>query len=116
MFIMGAAGIALLAFGARGGWPIIASLLVGLCSGAEGDALAILISRYFGLRIYGKLYGNIFAATMIGISAAPYLLGMAYEYFGGYRQSLLAAAGLLAACAILTVLLGPFPRYDASRG
>jgi MFS family permease len=113
MFMMGAAGIALLAFGARDGWPLIASLLIGLCSGAEGDALAILVSRYFGLRAYGKLYGNIFAATMIGISAAPYLLGMAYEHFGGYDWSLFTAASLLAACAVLTIFLGPFPRYQA---
>ena len=112
MFMTGAAGIAVLASGASGGWPIVAALLVGLCSGAEGDALAILVSRYFGLRAYGKLYGNIFAANMIGISVAPYLIGIGYDHFGAYREILLGAAGFLAASAILTGFLGRFPSYD----
>jgi MFS family permease len=112
IFLTGTLGIVLLAGGAAGHWPLLAALLVGLCSSAEGDALAVLCSRYFGLRAYGKIYGYAFAATLVGIAAVPYVIGLGYEHYRGYTMTLYAAAALLGTSAILTLFLGAFPVYD----
>jgi MFS family permease len=114
IFLVGTAGIAVLASGLTGPWPLVAVLMIGLCSSAEGDALAILCSRYFGLRAYGRVYGHAFAATLVGIAVVPYLLGLGYERFHGYTITLIAAAILLGTGAVLVLCLGPFPQYDAA--
>ena len=44
----------------------IAAFLVGLGMGAEGDIIAYLISRYFGLRAFGEIYGYAFSAFTLG--------------------------------------------------
>ena len=84
----------LLATGMPGYWIIAASILIGLSSGAESDALAILVGRYFGLLAYGKIYGHIFCASLIGISVFPYILGLGYDYFGNYTEVLYICAAL----------------------
>ena len=113
IFAFGASGSFILgAITSANAWPLIAAALVGFCSGAEGDALALLVSRYFGLRAYGKIYGHAFCATILGISTIPYFLGWGYERSGGYSEPLLAVGALLLLAATLTALLGQYPRYD----
>lgn len=112
IFFAAALGTFVLATGAAGPWPFIGSALLGICSGAEGDALAILVSRYFGLRAYGKIYGHAFCATMIGVATLPYLMGLGYERAGGYSDVLKVFALLLLGTAILAVRLGPYPTYE----
>lgn len=111
IFLCGAVGTLLLAFGFTGAWPLLAAVLLGFCSATESDALAILCSRYFGVRAYGKVYSYAFAATLAGISIGPYVLGLAYEHFHGYHEILYGTAAVLAVGAVLTLFLGPFPQY-----
>ena len=42
--------------------------------GAEVDIVGYLVSRYFGLRRYGEIYGYIFAIFTIGSGVGPYLI------------------------------------------
>lgn len=109
IFSCATAGTLLLATGLPGPWVIIAGILIGLCSGAEADALAILVGRYFGLLAYGKIYGHIFCAALIGASLFPYILGLGYEYFGSYREILYICTSLFSLSVILTFFLGPQP-------
>lgn len=113
VFLGGAAGIAILAVGAPGIWPLVAALLIGFCSGAEGDTVAVLCSRYFGRRAYGKIYGHAFSATLVGISIVPYMVGVGFERLNGYRGPLLIVAVVLGVGAMLILRLGPYPSYDA---
>lgn len=112
VFLGGATGIAILAAAPGGAWSLLAALLIGFCSGAEGDTLAVLCSRYFGQRAYGKIYGHGFSATMVGISIVPYLVGVGFESLQGYRAPLAMVATVLATVALLTWRLGPYPAYD----
>lgn len=109
IFSCAATGTLLLASGLPGPWVITASILIGLCSGAEADALAILVGRYFGLLAYGKIYGHIFCAALIGASMFPYTLGLGYDYFGTYRELLYICVSLFSLSVILTFFLGPHP-------
>ena len=113
IFLSAAAGTLLLATGMPGIWIITASILLGLASGAESDALAILVGRYFGLLAYGKIYGHIFCASLIGISVFPYILGLGYDYFGNYTEVLYICAALFGLSVILSFSLGPHPdKFD----
>jgi MFS family permease len=109
IFFSATIGTLLLATGLPGYWVIVASVLIGLCSGAEADALAILVGRYFGLLDYGKIYGHIFCAALIGASLFPYILGLGYEYFGSYMQVLYICTFLFSLSVIMAFFLGPPP-------
>ncbi len=108
----GALGALLLALGLAYPWPLIAAALIGYCSGTEGDALAMLCSRYFGLREYGRIYGHAFSATMVGIAIVPYAMGFGYEHFHRYVELEITLAALLAVAALTIACLGPFPRWQ----
>ena len=113
IFVCAVAGTLLLATGMPGYWIIAASILIGLSSGAESDALAILVGRYFGLLAYGKIYGHIFCASLIGISVFPYILGLGYDHFGNYTEVLYICAALFGLSVILSFSLGPHPeKFD----
>lgn len=79
-----------------------AAFLLGLGMGAEGDLIAYLVSRYFGLRAFGEIYGYAFAAFTLGGVIGPLLMGMSFDSTGSYRPALgvftvttLLAAGLM---------------------
>ena len=113
IFACGSAGAILLAFGFAFPWPLAAAVLIGYCSGTEGDALAMLCSRYFGLREYGRIYGHAFSATMVGIAIMPYAVGIGYEHFHRYVELEISLAVLLGLAALIILCLGPFPSFNA---
>ena len=53
---------------------IIAVALLGVGAGAEADLLGFLVSRYYGMRAFGQIYGWVFAAFLIGSALGPYPL------------------------------------------
>ena len=116
IFTCGAIGALMLAIGLPYPWPLVAAVLIGYCSGTEGDALAMLCSRYFGVREYGRIYGHAFSATLVGIAVIPYLMGLGYEHFHRYTELEVMLAALLGVAAMVVVGLGPFPRYEAAAG
>jgi MFS family permease len=114
IFACGALGAGVLALGLPYPWPLVAAVLIGCCSGTEGDALAMLCSRYFGLREYGRIYGHAFSATMVGIAIVPYAMGFGYEHFHRYVELEVLLAVLLALAALAILSLGPFPSFDTA--
>jgi MFS family permease len=111
LFFGGAAlGMVFLWSGA-GGIAYLAAFLVGLGMGAEGDIIAYLTSRYFGLRAFGEIYGYAFASYVLAGALGPWLMGLGFDRTGSYRAVLAGflVATLLAAVAMLR--LGPY-RYQ----
>ena len=90
---------------------VVATVLVGFSAGAEYDMLAYLVSRYFGLKAYGKAYGAIIAITTLGSGMAPLLYGPVLDATGDY--TLLLQIGFVAALlgAPLFMLLGRYPKF-----
>jgi predicted MFS family arabinose efflux permease len=70
------------------GAAVPAVLLIGLAAGAEVDLLAYLVSRRFGLRHYGQIYGWQLSAFLLGAGVAPILMGAAHDRFGSYGVAL----------------------------
>jgi MFS family permease len=90
----------------------IAALLVGLAAGAELDLMSFLISRYFGMKHYGQLYGGLFMFFAVGSGSAPAVFGFAYDIAGSYQLILYGTAALFAIGSSLFLLMGPYPTFE----
>jgi MFS family permease len=112
-FFGGAAlGIGLLWLGAT---PVAfaGAFLVGLGLGAEVDLIAFLVSRYFGLRAFGRVYSSAFAAFALAGAFGPLIMGASFDRTGSYRGALVTFLAATLVAAVLMTRLGPY-RYRAS--
>jgi predicted MFS family arabinose efflux permease len=89
--------------------PIVGVICLGLTQGTEIDLIGYLVSRYFGLRNLGLLYGLIFAAFNAGGSLGPISMGAAYTARGSYELAFYLFGGMLIAAIALILWLGRYP-------
>jgi MFS family permease len=101
-------GFVLLWSGASGNLAFVAAFLVGLGMGAEGDIIAYLVSRYFGLRAFGEIYGYAFGAFTLGGVVGPLLMGIGFDRTGSYRTVLGVFVFASLAAVVLMTRLGPY--------
>jgi MFS family permease len=107
-----AVGIGLLWMGNAAAILFVGAFFVGLGLGAELDLIAYLISRYFGLHAFGKVYGSAIAAFLLAGAIGPLIMGAGFDLTGSNRLPL---SSFLAATLLATALmtrLGPY-RYRA---
>ncbi len=107
-------GFFLLWSGASGTLAFVAAFLVGLGMGAEGDIIAYLVSRYFGLRAFGEIYGYTFGAFTLGGVVGPLLMGIGFDATGSYRTILGVFVFASLTAAALMTRLGPYRSWAAS--
>jgi MFS family permease len=108
-FVFPIAGILMLAGGAGGMMPMIGTALCGLGIGAEVDLMAFFISRYMGMKAYGKVYGASFAVFVIGNGIGSVIAGLSYDHFHSYTPAFLFFAGALVVTCALLLPLGTYP-------
>lgn len=104
--LMGTAGPA------QTGTLVLATMLVGIGAGAEFDIAAYLVSRYFGLRDYGRLFGVHLGMITTASTLAPWLTGSLYKATGSYTTMLALCGGAFLAGALLLLPLGRYPKFD----
>jgi MFS family permease len=107
-FIFPMAGIALLISNSPYPVLLIGSALCGAGVGAEIDIMAFFISRYFGLKAYGRIYGLMFMLFVIGTGLGPAFSGRAFDRFHSYSQILMAYEIVLAVTCVLLLGLGKY--------
>ena len=97
------------------GWWIVlvAAVLVGLGQRAEFDILPYAISRYFGLRAFGEIYGYTFAAVTLGGAVGPFVMGVSFDTTGSYSFALIMFAVAAFTAAGLMTQLGPYRVWEA---
>ncbi len=113
-FVIPIAGILMLASGAGGAAPLIGTALCGLGIGAEVDLMAFFISRYTGMKAYGRVYGVSFAVFIIGNGIGSVIAGFSYDQFHTYTPAFFFFAGALVVTCALLLPLGPYP-FPAQR-
>jgi cyanate permease len=93
------------------GWErgtISAALMCYAFLGAEVDLIAFLLSRYLGLKSFGRLYGLLFAMFSVGSGLGPVIMGKVFDASKSYDGALvLFAVSLVIACGCMS-LLGPY--------
>ncbi len=91
----------------------LALILVGLAAGVEFDLMAYFVSRYFGMKSYGRVYGLVYAAFGLGSGTSPIIFnllrGDAPDYSG--VLSIVAIGFLIGSVLLLT--LGRYRNFAA---
>jgi len=113
-FCGSALGMVLLWSGVGGGLVFVAAMLVGFGQGAEFDILPYAISRYFGLRALGEIYGYAFAAITLGGALGPLVMGVSFDATGSYSLALVSFAVATFTAAGLMIGLGPYRVWEAA--
>lgn len=94
---------------------MLVALTIGFGFGAESDVIALFITRYFGQRSFGAIYGYLLATFLIGASAGPALFGFGHDHFGGYAAPMMVAAAVMALACLTLVGLTRYPAAGDSR-
>jgi MFS family permease len=97
---------------ANGVGPYVAAALIGLALGAEMDLMAFIVSRYFGLKAFGEIFGYLFAIFSLGASVGPVAMGMSFDLTGSYDRGIIGLGVSLAVAVFLVARLGAY-RYPA---
>jgi OFA family oxalate/formate antiporter-like MFS transporter len=95
-----ALGMVLLATGGTA-MAVPAAFAIGFALGAEVDLIGYLTARYFGMAWYGRLYGMLYGAFVLGTGLSPVLIAELQAIHGSYRLPLYVCATLVATAVIL---------------
>jgi predicted MFS family arabinose efflux permease len=100
--LLAAAGAAALGIaGAK--FAFLAVPLLGFGFGCEVDMMSYMIARYFPLPMYGRTYGIVYAAALIGAGTGPVWLGAVFDRHGSYTQGLWISVLALLVAAIMFI-------------
>ena len=86
----------------------IAVVLLGVAAGIEYDLIAYLVSRYFGIRNYGAIYGILYAFFALGAGFGPAVYGWFYSNRGSYDTILDYSMYTFIICSLALLLLGKY--------
>ncbi|MGA3128043.1 MAG: hypothetical protein ABSD13_15160 [Candidatus Korobacteraceae bacterium] len=77
---------------------------------AEVDLIAYLISRYFGIKAFGVMYGIMMALAALANAAGNNLMGWCFQLLRSYRLALVVMEVLLAIAVVIQSTMGKY-RY-----
>jgi MFS family permease len=107
-------GFALLAIPSGNGVLLfLSAFLIGVSLGAEMDLMAFMVSRYFGLRAFGEVFGYLFVVFNLGASLGPIVMGVSFDRTGSYQPALIGLGVCLAVASFLISRLGAY-RYPSA--
>jgi MFS family permease len=86
----------------------IAVLVIGVATGMEFDVLAYMVTRYFGMRDYARIYGRLYVFLAGAAGVSPMLFGFLHDNTGGYDFAFQASAAALALGGLLLLTLGRY--------
>lgn len=84
----------------------LAVFCLGFAFGAEGDIVAFLVARYFGVQVYGSVMGLLTCAMSFSTASGAALLSFTMARTGGYDLYLVISGVAVMAGASLLLLLG----------
>lgn len=95
---------------------VVAIVILGFAAGAEFDLIAFLVSRYFGLRNYAKIYAVPYTAFIMGAGMAPVAFGYLYDQQGNYAAIMQIVAVLFGSGSLMLLTLGRYPTTEPDDG
>jgi MFS family permease len=111
-FLLQAIGFALLLNRLHSPTAVLLGVLaLGYSSGAGLQVSTYLISRYAGLRNFGKIYGTLGSMLMLGTGIGPIIAGRVHDVTGHYTVHLLIAIPVALISAFAFAGLGPYPTF-----
>ena len=111
-FAIPIAGILMLAGSV--GEPWVATSLCGFGIGAEVDLMGFFLSRYCGIKAFGRIYGVSFAFFTLGNGLGALIGGLSFDHLHSYAPAFVGFAGALVVACVLFLTLGAYA-YPARR-
>ena len=93
---------------------VATAVAIGLAAGAEFDIVAYMVSKYFGLKAYGLIYGALYGFFVCGTAVAPPLFGWLFDTRGNYDVALITAGAAFGLGALIVLTLGRYPNLPQS--
>jgi OFA family oxalate/formate antiporter-like MFS transporter len=84
---------------------LVGAMLIGIGFGAEGDAMSYMISRAFGIRDFGAIFGIMFLAFSLGGGFGPVIFAQLYAHSGSYQLPIIVAAVASGVATLLVLLI-----------
>lgn len=82
-----------------------ATLCLGFSVGAEGDILAFVVARNFGVEIYSSVMGLMTMAISVSVALGAALLSLTLEMTGGYNTFILICASAVFGGGVLFLFI-----------
>jgi MFS family permease len=108
-YVLPMIGTLLLMSGAGEPAPLLGALLCGAALGGEIDLMGFFVSRYFGLKSYGKIFGTMFGIFAGSTGVGPFLSGMSFDRWHSYVPAFAFYELALVAACLIFLPLGPYP-------
>lgn len=89
----------------------LVAIFIGFGIGAEGDLMAYMISRYFGMRNFASIFSCVFSFYILGTGAGPAVFGRSFVSYGDYTQIHYISIGVMISAIVLFAFLAPYDRY-----
>lgn len=102
IFMVPAVGVYVLHLGPDSSLPFLGAFLMGFGGGGESDLLALLTTRYFGLRSYGTIFGILTGIFLLSSKVGPLFVDLIY---GATRSYNMALAGVCVAFVVASLLI-----------
>lgn len=99
----------------QGFWLVQFGVLFGLVDFATVAPTQTLVSRYFGARSLGFVFGLVLTSHQVGSALGSYVPGRLYDATGSYNSSFVFAAATLVAASALSFLLPRPPGASDAR-
>lgn len=111
VFSMAALSIVILLFTHSLPLYFLAAILIGFGIGTEGDLMAYMVSRYFGMRKFGAIFSCVFSFYILGTGAGPAIFGRSFVANGDYTQIHYISIGVMLIAIVLFSFLAPYDRH-----
>ncbi|WP_404712814.1 MFS transporter [Sphingomonas sp. MMS24-J13] len=106
-------GVVALQFSTSTAGLFLGAAMIGAGAGSEYSILPYFLTRLFGVRAFGLLYGTIYAIAAVGTGIGPFAMGKAFDITGSYSTALTAFEAALLISIVLMLFLSPY-RYAAN--
>lgn len=114
-FALLALGVPLFGSGLAEPAPIIGAMLCGMANGAEVDLMGFFVSRYFGLRYYGRIVGTMFGIFQASTGIGPFISTKSFDLYHSYTPAFEAFEVMTVIALAIFAFLGPYPYPAKSR-
>lgn len=108
-FVLLIVGTALFGSGLGGPVPLFGALLCGVANGAEIDLMGFFVSRYFGLRHYGRIMGTMFGLFAASTGIGPYISTKSFDLYHSYGPAFRFYEVITVVAILIFARLGPYP-------
>jgi MFS family permease len=111
-FVLLMIGTALFGSGLPEPAPLIGALFCGVTNGAEVDLMGYFVSRYFGLKHFGKIMGMMFGMFVGSTGIGPFISTKSFDLYHSYTPAFRLYEVITVVAIVIFALLGPY-KYPA---